>query len=62
MPITIFAELDAAMLGVMRAYVTLQNEKFSRGESLAWDRLEQAAKRLRDAIRSAEDEANGHAG
>lgn len=59
--ITAFIQIDAALLGVIKAYNQLQNDKFSRGERAANDRLERAAKRLCDAFKTVAEEENYYA-
>lgn len=59
--ITAFIQIDAALLGVLKAYKKLENDKFSRGERAAQDGLERAAKRLHDAYKKIAEEENRYA-
>lgn len=58
--ITAFIQIDAALIGVLKAYRKLENDKFSRGERAAQDGLERAAKRLCDAYKTIAQEENNH--
>lgn len=59
--ITAFIQIDAALLGVLKAYKKLENDKFSRGERAAQEGLERAAKRLHDAYKIVSEEENRYA-